>query len=54
MTTDLSLLKGFEKNFSFEDFHNFHEMCPNGGHELALLLKSVSSNLTLAVCTPKF
>jgi hypothetical protein len=24
--TDLSLLKGFSKNFSFEDFHNFQEI----------------------------
>ena len=32
--TDLSLLKGFSKNFNFEDFHNFHEICHNGGHEL--------------------
>ena len=37
-STDLSLLKGFKKNFSFEDFHNFHEICPDGGHELAFLL----------------
>ena len=36
--TDLSLLEGFLKNFSFEDFHNCHEICPNGGHELASLL----------------
>ena len=36
--TDLSLLKGFSKNFSFEDFHNVHEICPDGGHELAFLL----------------
>ena len=36
--TDLSLLEGFLKNFSFEDFHIFHEILPNGGHELALLL----------------
>ena len=35
---DLSLLKGFEKKFSFEDFHNLNEICPNGGHELAFLL----------------
>ena len=37
-STDLSLLKGFLKNFCFEDFHNFHEICPGGGHELAFLL----------------
>ena len=36
--TDLSLLKGFLKIVSFEDFHNFHEIFPNGGHELAFLL----------------
>ena len=36
--TDLSLLKGFQKIVSFEHFHNFHEICPNGGHELAFLL----------------
>ena len=36
--TDLSLLKGFKKIVSFEDFHNFHEISSNGGHELALLL----------------
>ena len=33
--TDLSLLKDFFKKISFEDVHNFHEICPNGGHELA-------------------
>ena len=38
LLTDLSLLKGFLKNVSFEDFHNFHEMFPKGGHELAFLL----------------
>ena len=36
--TDLSLLEGFLKNFSFEDFHNCHEICPNGGHELIFLV----------------
>ena len=33
-----SALKKFKKNFSFEDFHNFHEICLNGGHELVFLL----------------
>ena len=37
-STDLSLVRGFLKNFSFEDFHNFHNICPDGGHELAFLL----------------
>ena len=36
--TDLSLEKVVVFNFSFEDFHNFHEICPDGGHELAFLL----------------
>ena len=36
--TDLSLLKGFQKNVNLEHFHNFHENFPNGGHKLAFLL----------------
>ena len=35
--TDLSLLKGFKKNFSFEDFHNLYYMAgpprPNFGRQ---------------------
>ena len=30
--------KGFYEIVSFEDFHNFHEIFPKGGHELAFLL----------------
>ena len=30
--------KGFKKKLSFEDFHNFREICPNGDHEQAYLL----------------
>ena len=36
LLADLSLLIGFLKSFSFEDFHYFHEICPDGGHELAI------------------
>ena len=30
-STNLSLLIGLLKRFSFEDFHYFHEICPDGG-----------------------
>ena len=48
-STDLSLLKGFLKNFSLEDFHDFHEICPNDGHELFLLhiIEIILSNCVL-------
>ena len=31
LCTDLSVLKGFFKNFSFEDFQNFQEITAYGG-----------------------
>ena len=36
--TDLSLLQGFSKNFSFEDFQNFQEITAYGGPELMILV----------------
>ena len=35
--TDLSLLKGFSKNFSFEDFQKFQEITAYGGLDLMIL-----------------
>ena len=36
--TDLSLLKGFSKNFSFEDFQKFQEITAYGGLDLMILV----------------
>ena len=36
--TDLSVLKGFSKKLSFEDFHNFQEISTLCGLALAILL----------------
>jgi hypothetical protein len=36
--TDLSLLKGFSKKFSFEDFQKFQEITTYGGLHLMILV----------------
>ena len=36
--TDLSLLKGFSKNFSFKDFQKFQEITAYGGLDLMILV----------------
>ena len=36
--TDLSLLKGFSKNLSFEDFQNFQEIGAYCGLDLMILV----------------